>query len=223
MASQTLLLDLPNELFLFIFQYLRSIDILKAFSNIQCRRIQALIQPFIRGLNISEESDEWIQNYLPDLFLQNRIIALRIQMKHLTIISEYLLSPTIQSIEMINWDHDFDFSSEVVRQLRQNLKKLSLTFTELGEIDYQDLQLFQSDSQLEHLIIKNCVLYCHDANPEICTRLTYLSVELEGMHPLFIFIQHLPNLQKLKVNEIHLFLIDMFIYPCFSCFIGQNF
>jgi hypothetical protein len=200
MASKTLLLDLPNELFPFIFEYLRSIDILKAFSNIQCYRIQALIQPFIRKLDISQETDECIKNYLPNLFLQDGIIALRIQMKHLALISEYLLLPSsIQSVEVINWDHGFNFSNEIVCRLRQNLKRLSLKFAELGEIFHQDIPLLKSDSQLEHLIINNCVLYYSD-NLEICTRLTYLSVELQGIHPLFLFIQHLPNLQNLKVN-----------------------
>ncbi len=104
MSSKTLLLDLSNELFPFILQYMRSIDILKAFFDIQSCRVRALIQPFIIRLDISQESNEWIENYLPKLFLQYEIIALRIQMKHLTLISKYLLSFAIQSVEVINWD-----------------------------------------------------------------------------------------------------------------------
>src|SRR5271163_136873 len=119
MASKTLLLDLPNELFPFIFQYLCSIDILKAFYDIQSHRLQALIQPFITRLDISQESNEWVQVHLSNLFTNHNIIALRLQMKHLAFISEYLLSTNIQSIQVINWDFDFDFSEQVVSRLRQ--------------------------------------------------------------------------------------------------------
>ncbi len=206
MASKTLLLDLPNELFPFIFQYLRSIDILKAFSDFQSHRLQALIQPFITRLDISQESNQWIQIYLPDVFTKHEIIALRLQMKHLPFIKEHLLSTNIQSIQVINWDFDFDFSQEVVDHLSRNLKKLSFAFAEIGENGDLARQLFRSDSQLEHLTIKDCVLAFYDDQIETCTRITHLSVELEGMHPVFIFIQHLPNLQKLKVNRIHSFL-----------------
>src|ERR1700734_976197 len=105
MASKTLLLDLPNELFPFIFQYLRSIDILKSFSDIQSSRLQALIQQFITRLDISQESNEWVEIYLSNLFTKYKIIALRLKMKHLAFVSKYLLSTNIQSIQVINWDH----------------------------------------------------------------------------------------------------------------------
>jgi len=216
MATKTLLLDLPNELFPFIFQYFRSIDIVKAFSDFQSRRIQALIQPFTTRLDISQESDEWIQIYLPNLFIKHEIIALRLQMKHLAFITEYLLSTSIQSIQVINWDFDFDFSEHIVGHLRRHLKNLLLVLSELGETSDLPIQLFRSDSQLEHLTIKNCVIYLYN-EIETCTRITHLSVELEGMHPVFILIEHLPNLQELKVNEIHLCFISSVFF-----FVGKN-
>jgi hypothetical protein len=223
MASGALLLDLPNELFPFIFQYLRSIDILKAFSDIQSRRVRALIQPFLTQLDISQESNEWIQNYLSAVFIKHQIMAIRLQMKHLTFISEHLLSTNIQSMQVINWDFDFDFSEQVVSQLLRNVKKLLFAFPELGESSDIVSQLFQSDSQLEHLTIRDCGLVLYDDEIGTCTRLTYLSVELEGIHPVFILIKHLPNLQELKVIGIHLFLIFTFIYPYFSLSIGKNY
>jgi hypothetical protein len=216
MASKTLLLDLPNELFPFIFQYLRSIDIVKAFSDFQSHRFQCLIQPFITRLDMSQESNEWVQIHLPDLFNKYEIIALRLQMKHLTFMTDHLLSTNIQSIQVINWDFHFHFSEQVVDHLRRNLKKLLFVFPELGENADLVKQLFQSDSQLKHLTIKDCVLFLYD-EIEICPRLTHLSVELEGMRPVFILIEHLPNLQELKVNRIHLFLNS------FSLSIGKNY
>ena len=58
MASNTPLLDLPNELSLHILQYLGSIDIFKAFSNIQSDRIQAHISLFLMTIDLSRESNE---------------------------------------------------------------------------------------------------------------------------------------------------------------------
>ncbi|CAF1462369.1 unnamed protein product [Rotaria sordida] len=61
--------------------------------------------------------------------------------------------------------------------------------------------LFQSDSQLEHVTINDCTLFIiNDDDIGICTRLTHLSVVLEGMHPVFILIKHLPNIHELKVK-----------------------
>ncbi|CAF0809366.1 unnamed protein product [Rotaria sp. Silwood1] len=200
MASKTSLFDLPNELFPCIFQYLSAIDLLKIFSDFESRRLQALIQPFIARLDISQESNEWIQNYLPNILTKNKIIALRLQMNHLVLISEHLLSTNIQSMQVTNWNVSIDFSEQIMAQLRRNLQKLSIVQPDDNEFSDLTSLLFRSDSQLKHLIIKDCVLYIFNGDIETCTRLTHLSIELEGMNPVFILIEHLPNLEELKVR-----------------------
>jgi hypothetical protein len=202
MASKTLLLDLPNELFPFIFQYLNSIDILKAFSDFKSHRIQALIQPFISRLDISRESNEWIQTYLIDVITKHEIIALRLQMKHLPFVAEHLLSINIESMQVIKSDYDYELSEEVMGQLRRHLKELILISSPSDETGTLAGLLFQSDSQLKHLIIKHFVLYFSDDEISICTSLTHLSVKLEGMYGVFVLIEHLPNLQELKVEML---------------------
>ncbi|CAF3822933.1 unnamed protein product [Rotaria sordida] len=190
----------PNAQILFDYGDLYAIDLLKIFSDFKSYRLQTLIQPFISRLDVSQESDEWIENYLSNVLTKYKIIALRLQMNHLVMIPEHLLSINIQSMEVINWDVLTDFSKKTMIYLRQNLQKLSLVQPNDNESsDLPDL-LFRSDSQLKHLIIKDCTLYFFNDDIEICTRLTHLSIELEGMNPLFILIQHLPNLQKLKVK-----------------------
>ncbi|CAF1210800.1 unnamed protein product [Rotaria sp. Silwood1] len=202
MASKTLLFDLPNELFLCIFQYLSAIDLLKIFSDFKSYRLQTLIQPFISRLDVSQESDEWIENNLSNVLTKYKIIALRLQMNHLLMIPEHLLSTNIQSMQVINWNIFTDLPEQIIVHLRRNLKKLS--FVQPNDDESSDLAslLFRSDSQLKHLIIKDCILYISNDDLETCTRLTHLSIELEGMNPLFILIQHIPNLQELKV-KIH--------------------
>jgi len=198
---KTQLLDLPNELFLFIFQYIKSSHLVQAFSQLQSPRIQALIQPFLYNLDISEETDQWIQTYLPDLFVQQTIIALRLQDKHLDVISKDLLSNNLQSIHILSSDWTTDLLKEGIDSLHQRLKRLSITFTyPHGKGDIAS-NLFQSNSQLEYLNVTGRFLYFDNHEINTCIRLTYLSIELEGMYRVFMLIEHLPNLEELKVNK----------------------
>lgn len=203
--TKTQLLDLPNELFAFIFQHLKSSNLIQAFSEVQSLRLRALIQPFISHLDISEENDQWIELYLPNLTIQQNILALRLQDKHINIIAKFFLSTDIQSMHIRCSDWTTDILKEGIDYLRQHLKRLSITFTyPHGKGDIAD-QLFQSDSQLEYLNVTGRFLYFDNHEINTCTLLTHLSIELEGMHRVFTLMENLPRLQELKVNEIPLF------------------
>ena len=208
---KTRLLDLPNELLLFIFQYIKSSHLVQAFSQVQSARIQALIQPFIYNLDISNETDRWMKIYLPDLFAQQTIFTLRLQDKHLDFISKDLLNDDLQSMHILSSDWTTDLLKEEIGSLRQRLKKLSITFTyPHGKGDIAN-DLFQSDSELEYLNVSGRFLYfdIHDINT--CIQLNYLSIELEGMYRVFMLIEHLPNLEELKVGKtLHHFIILIF-------------
>jgi hypothetical protein len=200
MMTKTQLLDLPNELFPFIFQHLKSSNLVQSFSKVQSLRIQALIQSFISHLDISQETDQWIEIYLSDLFIQQNIISLRLQDKHIDIISKYLLLTDIQSMHILSSDWTTDILKKGIDYLRQSLKRLSITFTyPHGKGDIAS-HLFQLNSQLEYLNVTGRFLYFDDHEINTCTLLTYLSIELEGIHRVFTLIEHLPRLQELKVN-----------------------
>ena len=205
MESKTLLLDLPNELFPLIFQYLKALDILKAFVDFKSRRMQVLIRSFVSQLDISYESDEWIQHCLPNLFTKYEIIAVRVQIQHLTFIWKYLLSTNIQSMEVVSYYVTDRISEQVIGHMRRHLKKLSFVAPYCDEHTDLARLLFRFDSQLECLTMNNYVLYLSDDAIDTCPRLTHLSIELTGIHPLFILMEHLPNLQELKVSSIHHF------------------
>jgi hypothetical protein len=200
MMMKTQLFDLPNELFPFIFQHLTSANLVQAFFQVQSLRIRALIQSFISNLDISQETDQWIQTYLPDLFTQQNIITLRLQDKHIEFISKHILSTNIQSMHILSSDWTTDILKEGIDYLRQHLKQLSITFTNHhGKGDIAS-HLFQSNSQLEYLSVTGRFLYFDNHEINTCTLLTYLSIELEGMHRVFTLIKHLPKLEELKVN-----------------------
>jgi len=197
---KTQLLDLPNELFPFIFEYLKSANLVQIFFEVQSLRIQALIQSFLLHLDISQETDQWIQTYLPDLFMQLNLIAIRLQDKHINFILKYFLSTDIQSMHILSSDWTTDMLKEGIDYFRQHLKRLSVTFTcPHGKGDIAS-HLFQSDSQLEYLSVTGRFLYFDNHEINTCTLLTYLSIELEGVHKVFTLIEHLPRLQELMVN-----------------------
>lgn len=198
--TKTQLLDLPNELLLFIFQYLKSTDLVHGFFDIQSIRIQALIQSFILKLDISQENEQWIETYLPNLFLQQNINKLRLQDKHLNFISKYLSLIDIESMHILSSDWTTDMLKEGINNVRQHLKQLSIIFTyPHGKGDIAS-HLFQSDSQLKYLNVIGRFLYFENHEINTCTSLTYLSIELEGVHRVFTLIEHLPNLEELKVK-----------------------
>ncbi|CAF2799969.1 unnamed protein product [Rotaria sp. Silwood2] len=200
MMTKTQLLDLPNELFPFIFQYLNSKNLMQAFSNVESLRIQTLIQPFLSHLDISQETDQWIQTYLPVLFNQQNIVAVRLQDKHINFIMKNLLLSKIQSMHIFSSDWSTDLLKEALNHFRQYLKQLSITFTcPHGKGDIAS-HLFQFDSQLEYLNITGRFLFFDNNEINACTRLTHLVIELEGMHRVFILIKHLPKLRQLKVK-----------------------
>lgn len=199
MASKTSLFDLPNELFPYFLQYLSSIDIFKAFSDIQSDRLQTLIGPFLTAIDLTKESEQWIQSNLSEFSRRKAIRALRIELNHLALIPDDLFSIGIQSMEVINPDHELHCSEQIMLRLRQNLKKLTLTSHVADEIEYEAVQFLRSDSQLTHLTINSCVRFYSDTPMEISTRLTYLSIALDGMKLVFTLLTHLPNLRQLKV------------------------
>ena len=199
MMIKTQLLDLPNELFAFIFQHFKTSHLVQVFSKIPSLRLQSLIQPHISHLDISEENDHWIEIYLPDLFLRQPILALRLQDKHISLISKYLFSTDIQSIHIVSSDWTTDILKEGIDQLHQRLKKLTITFTyPHGKGDIAS-HLFQSNSQLEYLNVTGRFLYFDNHEIHTCHRMTYLSIELEGIHRVFTLLEHLLQLQELKV------------------------
>lgn len=205
---KTQLLDLPNELFLFIFQYLKSSDLIEIFLPIESIRIQSLIQISISKVDISEKTKQWIEIYLSDLFFQQIIQTFRLQDKHVNLISNYFLTSNIQSMHILSSDWTTDILKEGIDYIRKYLKDLSITFTyPHGKGDIANY-LFQSDTQLEYLNVNGRFLYFDNHDIKKCDSLKYLSIELEGVHRVFILVQNLPKLEELKVN----FCIFSYIY-----------
>ena len=206
--STTNLFSLPNELFPYIFQYLSSSQLVELLIDIQSRRLQALIHSFITNLDISQQSDQWLQHYLPRILCNSNLNAFRLQDRHIPSFHNDLSSSNTQSIQVISSDWTTDLLKQGLDYIRQHhLKQLSIVFTCLhGKGDVAN-DLFRRDSQFQHLIVTGRFLYFDWNEIEQCDQLRSLSIELEGMHRVFMLIQNLPNLQELKVEMILLLLL----------------
>ncbi|CAF1215228.1 unnamed protein product [Adineta ricciae] len=214
--STTQLFSLPNELFPYIFQYLSSSQLVELLADVQSRRLQALIHSFITNLDISQQTDQWLQHYLPRIFSNSNLNALRLQDRHIPSFYSDFLSSNIQSIQVISSDWTTDLLKQGLNYIRQqhHLKQLSIVFTCLhGKGDVAN-DLFRHDSQFQHLIVTGRFLYFDLNEIEQCNQLRSLSIELEGMHRVFMLIENLPNLQELKVK---LRTEERLVQPKFTC------
>ena len=198
MASK--LLDLPNELFPFIFQHLTSAQLIQAFFHRDSFRLQALIEPFVVHLDISRQTDLWVQTYLPELVRQYSIDALRLQDEQIPQIVDQLLAIDVPCLHILSSDWTTDILKQAIDQLRGRVKKLGVTFVySHGKGDIAR-HVFHSESSLEYLSVTGRFLFFDPTEIETCSRLTHLTIELEGMNRLFALLEHLPNLEDLKVN-----------------------
>jgi hypothetical protein len=198
--TKTQLLDLPNELLLFIFQYLSSFELLEAFIDLQSYRIQALIQPFISLFDISEQDDEWIQTDLPNLLVQRRIHGLRLQDRHIRFVTKYLSVGDIQLMQVISLGSNVELLEEDLVELRRCLKELSITVSCSMHEDKLIQELFPRNSNSEYFSSTG-QFFC-PTNDKVYTYpyLTHLSIQLSKMHEVFILLHRLPNLEILKVS-----------------------
>jgi len=194
------LLDLPNELLLFIFQYLSAIELITTFSGLQSSRIQALLEPFISCLDISEENDEWIQTYLPDALTQRQIVHLRLKDKQIHFVSRYLSSSNIQSMNVISLGLNSELSEDDRVELRQCLKKLYITVDCRIKKEKLIKELFPKNSNAEYFSSTGCFIYPVNDQVYSFAQLTHLSIGLPTIRDVFMLLHRLPNLQDLRVS-----------------------
>ena len=204
MANLTTLLHLPNELCSLIFGYLSSTDLIHAFVEIRSSRLQALIDPFVIRLNITDRSAAWLQHYLPLVFARHDVNSISLLDEHLDLVSRLLPSMQVTAMQITTEFPDNLLPYEVrLQQLCRQLKNLSIRCLCMSESFELMPLLLHTDSRIEQLVVHNCAVYFEEAMIQPCTRLTSLTVELEGTHYLFLLLKHSPALEKLRVIIKH--------------------
>ena len=195
------LVDLPSELLFLIFQYFTSIELLAIFTRLQCVRIEELLQSFISFVDISRETRVCIDRYLPYAITQCKIVRLRLQDKQINVVSKYLSSSDVQSMEVISLGSNDPIVEEDLFQLRGCLKELTIKILcsmertipaedAFGDRRTNEVLRFSYASRFFNQEKNSCANWPH---------LTHLCIDLDTIYDVFVILNHLPNLQNLKV------------------------
>lgn len=207
------LMSLPNELFDYILVYLSSCDIVQSFYGIN-ERLNILIQRYIRQMDVSSQTDEWFQRYLPSI----QPWLTQIQFDHEQLLTLFPNPSTIAtdypSLKSIVWYYRFGDRDYQSLSYLLSMKSQIHSFTfHLGADDDADIDdnylafiLLQKDSSVEHLTF----YYKHEYAPmwfslkpksfKGNSHLKRLTIKLHYVHDLFVLMESLSQLEYLNVE-----------------------
>ncbi|CAF1604009.1 unnamed protein product, partial [Didymodactylos carnosus] len=162
MEISTLESSLPYELFDFIFLYLKSIDIIYSFFNLN-HRFNNLIYPFLCAIDLSNVDDCTLNKYCRIILpkIHHYIKAIKIDDKNLdSVFPLWLYSkiyPNLESVFITKVEKDGKYLSYL--KLFKQLLNLKIYFdiAEINETVSNELclNLFQSDCRLQTLFFDN--------------------------------------------------------------------
>lgn len=195
------LFDLPNELFLSIFEYLSSTDLIDAFAKIDSDRINGLLKSFVWYLDLTKRSHCWITLNLNNVLDNYSVDNIRVEDRQIDSIPMNFYTSEMRSLEIISRNRRTDHLKESLGKLRQNLDRLKIRFIWPDGQDDIVEHLFQSDSSLEELHVHGRFLYFTNQQIEVSNQLKILSIELEDIQALLSLMNYLPRLEDLKVRR----------------------
>jgi len=191
----TKLLDLEDLSFLCIFQYLSIRQRITLFIDLPHCRIQPLLQSFISFVDITNEDNEWIEEYLPQVLIQRKIRGLRLKEQQIHLISKYFTLGDIQTIELVTTCLSDEVPINDCTSVSQSLNKLVLLYD--NDARYKQIRTIKYQTGED--------LYSRYIYPIIGQNYTFhnltdLSINLFEMHHIFNILSRSPNLQTLKVK-----------------------
>ncbi|CAF4727244.1 unnamed protein product [Rotaria sp. Silwood1] len=190
----THLLSLPNELFPYLFNYLSSAEILKAFLELSENntRLASLIIPYLSHINLSHESNFWLSTRLPKF---NEVIhSVCVTTRQLTYLRNL---PSLQKLTIV----EINETDKLAMELRSlcirlpQLYSIKLKFGLQHEIYHLDndfdIPLKDFDLSLRCLFIPTGLLI---------SSLRHLTIRVNIIQDLFQLGQQLPMIESLFVN-----------------------
>ncbi|CAF1316770.1 unnamed protein product [Rotaria sordida] len=193
-TAVTHLLSLPNELFPYLFNYLSSSEILKAFLELSENnvRLASLIMPYLCYINLSHESNFWLSTRLPKFNeIIHSICATTRQLAYLRDL------PSLQILTIV----EINSTDELVI----GLQSLSIRLSQLDSIKLN----FCLQHDIYHLHnnfdipLKNfdLSLRCSFLPTEsLISSLRHLTICVNTIRDLFQLGQQLPMIESLFVN-----------------------
>ncbi|CAF4248382.1 unnamed protein product, partial [Didymodactylos carnosus] len=203
----TLESSLPNELFDFIFLYLKPIDIVYSFFNLN-GRFNNLVYPFICTIDLSNVDECTLNKYCQTILpkIHHYIKSIKVDDKNIgSVFPLWLYSkiyPNLQSLFITIVEKDDKYLSYL--KLFKQLLNLRICYGN-GE-DYKTVShelcsnLFQSDCRLQTLYFQNIYV---PINPHIiqrCVSIRKLIIKLHSFDSVYVLLNNLPSIESVNIH-----------------------
>ncbi|CAF1135812.1 unnamed protein product, partial [Didymodactylos carnosus] len=203
----TLETGLPNELFDFIFLYLKSIDIIYSFFNLN-RRFNDLIYPFLCAIDLSNVDECYLNKYCRTILPQihHYIKAVKVDDKNLDSVFPLRLYskiyPNVESVFITKVEKDGKYLSYL--KLFKQLINLKIYF---GDGEYNEtvsnelcLNLFQSDCRLQTLFFDNVYVPINTHIIQLCFSIRKLTIKLHCFNNVYVLLNNLPSIEYVNIE-----------------------
>ncbi|CAF4500316.1 unnamed protein product, partial [Didymodactylos carnosus] len=200
----TLESSLPNELYDFIFLYLKSIDIIYSFFNLN-DRFNNLIYPFLCAIDLSNVDEPSLEKYHQTILskVQHYIKAIKVDDKNVDSVfplSSYSkIYPNLESVFITNVENDAKYLSYLKQLL--NLK-LYFNVQEDNETISNELcsNLFQSDCRVQTLVFDNVYLSINTYIIHPCFSIRNLTIQLHSLDNVYVLLNNLPSIEYIHID-----------------------
>ncbi|CAF1129917.1 unnamed protein product [Rotaria magnacalcarata] len=190
----THLLELPNELFPYLLNYLSSAEILKAFLELSERntRLASLIIPYLSYINLSHESNFWLTTRLPKF--RDVIYSVCATTRQLTHLRDLPSLGTLTIVEI----HSTNDLAVALRTLTAGVPKLySLKLKFILKHDIFDLES-SFDIPLEEFDLSLRCSFIPTGS--MIYSLRHLTLRVNAIGDLFQLGRQLPMIESLFIN-----------------------
>jgi hypothetical protein len=199
--------QLPNELWLFIYNYLHKVDILYSFTNLN-NRFQQLITPYQYDINLSAVSvklfKQFVHNVLPVYGHYIRSFTLK-DMHQINLCKKNNILRSMTNLQRltITTDQEKDlasteFWSEGINHLK-HLSELRINGWFDRSIIINNISTYASSS-LTNLTLLSSHCFHYDSCPISIPNIKVLKIHLSGLDGLFNFIRDLYQLEELSLS-----------------------
>ncbi|CAF0749327.1 unnamed protein product [Didymodactylos carnosus] len=193
--------DLPNELYVFLFNYLKSSDIFRLFSGLNYRFNQ-LIRRYLRHIDLSRLSDIQLTNYLPLLDAES-VHALKLNDNY---IEHIFLYRNLNHVTLVNIINEKSKWPQFVAVLKQfDYLKMIFVWDLCDDTDEKCSSiicsnLFHPSCSLKELHLEHIYLTINENRIQPCLLLKRLLIGVRSDKDLHILMNNLPLIEYLKVN-----------------------
>ncbi|CAF1258557.1 unnamed protein product [Didymodactylos carnosus] len=206
----TLESSLPNELYDFIFLYLKSRDIIYSFFNLN-DHFNNLIYPFFCAIDLSNVDECTLSKYCQTILpkIHHHIKAIKVDHKNIdSVFPLWLYSkiyPNLESVFITQVEKDGKDLSYL--KFFKQLLNLKIYF---GEGEYNETvsnelcsNLFQSDCRLQTLFFDNVYVPINTHTIQRCFSIRKLTIKVHCLDNVYVLLNNLPSIESINISIAH--------------------